>query len=826
MCGSRPALSLAAVFAAFVASAFPAAGFADVHTVVVRDPFLSPSFYPEQIVINEGDTVSWTWDDSNMDEHDVRAGATPDNPPETYQDAFVSPLAITNMAFEFTFDRDFLNLYPATNNIYKYYCGPHWAQGMTGTVIVNRVPKNLQCTLQAFEVGGGSSETGSAACDVELNGDEDTVDFNCTHSVSGATNLEFRLGAVGEDGALICSFPAGGSTAVGSCAVSESEVEQMWSGRSYLLLKSSAKPAGALRGQIVHIGYSPSISGRVAFNSGLGVAAAAISAGDTATASLLDGSYELKDVPNGVYQLRGDKPGVKITAAGGLLLVNNATQSLKNLNAELDPSVGPGVDSDGDCVSDAQENADGSDPDDPGSYQEHVRTPVYSLWNGYIGLLNILELINKGGEDLPLTVKLYNIQGNLVHQFALVLAPRSQQDFIVNQMPGFTSDSYGVAAVEFSPAYDDLLDGRMFYYRQAGGTSEYEFAFGVPFVQPSCGPAYAAFNTYQPSLNPAEAENLVSQWLAVVNLDPADPKGFTLKRYNESGVEIDSQHIVVGPLARQDVEAGHVNPGTYRYGLNEVIPDDPEAPYLTQLFRYGGNSTPQYAPSTYSFAFPLLGRGGTARTLYAPISRGADGENWLEVTSTGSGTDEVRVSFYSNSGTLQHMQTLNLAPHSQLHLPASQYLAPGESGSAVIQSVSGGPLIAQSMFYFRNGQNSILSMYGSQAREALGRELFGSYNRYLGMSDWLRLFNTRSTEARLDLTVYNPTQAPYQQTIVLAPHTGVDLGLHEQQYLTQPDTYGIVQLNPDFVGDIAADVLRFKTGAGGSVDFAAPTAVR
>ncbi|MCA9228736.1 MAG: hypothetical protein KDA47_24135, partial [Planctomycetales bacterium] len=348
----------------------------------------------------------------------------------------------------------------------------------------------------------------------------------------------------------------------------------------------------------------------------------------------------------------------------------------------------------------------------------------------------------------------------------------------------------------------------------------------VPFVHPTCGDSYVSFNTYQPSLNPSESGNLVAQWLGVVNLHPTQAKGFTVNRYDEQGQQIGTFHIVVGPLARQDIEGGHQNPGTYRYGLNEILPDDPGSPYISQLFRYGGNAPPSAAPSTYSFAFPLLGRAGTAQSIYGPISSGAGGENWLEVTSTGANTDNIRVSFYANAGGLQHTQSLNLSPYSQVHLNASQYLAPGASGSVVVESLSGGPIIAQSMFYFRNSSGSISTMYGSQSREALGLEMFGSYNRFINIVDWLRLFNTRGEAQSVDLTVYNPSQAPYTATIVLGAHGGLDLGLHESQYLTQPDSYGIVQLKAQNVGDIAADVLRFRPSAGGGVDFAAPTSVR
>ncbi len=84
----------------------------------------SISFSPKDITIQEGDTVLWNWVNGK---HNVvsfdglfSSGATV-SPPFTYS---------------ITFDANFLASAPANGNVYDYYCAPHLAIGMVGSVTV------------------------------------------------------------------------------------------------------------------------------------------------------------------------------------------------------------------------------------------------------------------------------------------------------------------------------------------------------------------------------------------------------------------------------------------------------------------------------------------------------------------------------------------------------------------------------------------------------------------------------------------------------------------------------------------------------------------
>ena len=202
----------------------------------------------------------------------------------------------------------------------------------------------------------------------------------------------------------------------------------------------------------------------------------------------------------------------------------------------------------------------------------------------FLGMTNILELVNPGFTDVVARVSLYQIDGTLAHTQSVRIFPQSQFDLILNEMPGFVGDSYGIVKIEFN----DLLDGRMFYYRQLSAGADFEFAFGIPLSNPSFGKTSVGFNTYQPSLHADERANVVANWLTVVNLS-TDTQQFTIRTHVNGG-DIVRRELTLPPAGRADVDGGHGLAGSSAIGLHEIIPANARAPYIAQLIRYGGDA--------------------------------------------------------------------------------------------------------------------------------------------------------------------------------------------------------------------------------------------
>jgi len=332
------------------------------------------------------------------------------------------------------------------------------------------------------------------------------------------------------------------------------------------------------------------------------------------------------------------------------------------------------------------------------------------------------------------------------------------------------------------------------------------------------------FNTFQPSLNPAEAVNPVANWLSLINISE-EPRSFNVDKYNQRGELLSSERSVIPAFGRTDLDGGHVNPGPMQVGLNVVTPDDATAPYLAELMRYGYGDA---QGSFYNFAFPLVAKAGSGRTMYAPISNSYSAQNWLEVVNTLAESASAIVKFYNSAGMLLETKNLTLAPYAQEHLNASALVQPLESGTVEIIPSHRNSIIAQSMYYFRRAADgSMAAMYGSQAREPMGNRLSGTYNLFLDMLNTLRLINPTSSDVNAALTINNLT-SPRTLSVTVPAKGTIDLELGDTAvYGTAPDTYGVVTVETAAAGGLLAEMIRTRLLSGeGDLDFRAPTEVR
>ncbi|MHC4109097.1 MAG: hypothetical protein ACYSTY_13540 [Planctomycetota bacterium] len=120
--------SASAWFGLFLLAILPVAARADTVDVSVG-PGGDFVFSPEDIVVDVGDTVRWTWDSEG---HNVGSGLPGDPTP-----FFLSgPPAPAGTVFEVLFDQAFLDANPVLDSVYDYHCHPHGDFGMVGSVTV------------------------------------------------------------------------------------------------------------------------------------------------------------------------------------------------------------------------------------------------------------------------------------------------------------------------------------------------------------------------------------------------------------------------------------------------------------------------------------------------------------------------------------------------------------------------------------------------------------------------------------------------------------------------------------------------------------------
>ncbi len=455
-----------------------------------------------------------------------------------------------------------------------------------------------------------------------------------------------------------------------------------------------------------------------------------------------------------------------------------------------------------------------------------LSNPVYSFWNGFLSMTNILELINTGSSSLTATITLYDLSGNALGTPQVVpINAGSQFDVIVNSLEGFSTTSYGLIKVEFSH-YN--FDGRMSFYRYGATGSSFEFAFSLPFANYLTGSSYVSFNTFQPSLNVNHNEYLVAQWLSIANLNNSESKTFTINRYDQSGNLLATQQVTVAPLGLVDVEGGHINPGPGYVGLNEIIPLDNNAPYLARLSRYGGNATPGIIPDSYAFTLMHLARQGNGNPQYLAISNATDSANWIEITNVLNQSVSIGVEFYDSTGSLLQEQTIQLDAHAQRHLSVDSILSANTSGAVKLAPQTANSIIAQTMFYFRDtGTGSINSVYTAIAKEVFGPTITGSYNLFIGMANWLRLINTTDNSLTTTVSLATGNNQLSSQSITIPSNGRVELSLHDTDtYNTTIDTYGTITISGHTSGSLFAELLRSRSDSTGEFDFAFTTDFR
>jgi hypothetical protein len=385
----------------------------------------------------------------------------------------------------------------------------------------------------------------------------------------------------------------------------------------------------------------------------------------------------------------------------------------------------------------------------------------------------------------------------------------------VNQLQGFAADSYGILQVSSN------IDGRVMFYR-ANDTifSNFDFVFALPLQDAQTGTSYVGFNTYQPSFNPGEQGYLVANWLSIVNLS-SSARQFSILKYDISGALLAQSSVTVNALSRADFEGGHTVPGPSHVGLIQIVPQDGSTKYSAQLMRYG------YGPNnTFEFAFPLVAQAGFSGRITVPLGSAFLAQNWLEVVNTSINENIVQVSLFDAQGNAVAGQSLSLAAKAQQHVNINAFLGDLKIGYARIESLNAQPLVAESMFYFRNATTgSITSMYGSQARSAVQQAAGGSYNLFLGMENYLKISNVTDQAVQVDVTVSSAFSTGSSRTLNVAGNSSVELPLHNTAtYGTAADSYGRVTVSPVGTGKgLLHELLRLKHEADGQVQFTAPT---
>ena len=506
----------------------------------------------------------------------------------------------------------------------------------------------------------------------------------------------------------------------------------------------------------------------------------------------------------------------------------NGAGELSNTASGVRGTEGSEDDCDGDGVSDEQEIIDGTVVCDPGSFQLHLKSPAYTKYNTFLEQINFLELTASGTQTVTAIVSAYNLDGSLLAQQNVSIAPLSQIDVDINSLVG-RNDVYGVIRIDFNAQTPGAtLIGRMTNYRRNEDGNTHSFVFTRELRNPTRGPTYSTGN----SIDPQGRGYLVPNWAEIINLDTVE-QTFIYNLYHQTGQLADSQTIILAPLAEFDVQAGHeIGDGVY---TAEVRPLDGAAPYIAAVTRYSSNAAPGETPKTYNFAIPLEARSGNGSAQYVNISNQLGGcwsqTNWIEVVNVREKIVTANIDFRNAAGQSIAVDEISLSPMEQFHFNASAFVEKGAIGSAKITASDPAALVTQSAIYFHDCETDLLQTGYASIGRIPGRDVVaGTFNTFLQTQNLLSVIGAESDAAEFDLELRAGGTQIFGDTNSLLGTESISFNLSEQQvFATTEDSNGTVTIRTTDPSAILAENLRLREveeNGQTRVDFAIPTVLQ
>lgn len=469
-------------------------------------------------------------------------------------------------------------------------------------------------------------------------------------------------------------------------------------------------------------------------------------------------------------------------------------------------------DSDDDGVEDGQEVLDSTNPLDSGSAVYELPTELCVEWNGFLGnqrhygMFNILENVNRSSSDIIASAELFDMLGSSRSALGYLVVGGAQTDILIHDMEGYAYQQLGQVCVSHNGGSGDL-DGRMVLYQPSpeadAAADDYQFAYAMPFSGGLSGRQYVSFNTYQPSANPAEQDWFVANWIQVTNKTAAQQNG-TLKFYDMAGALLGSEAVNLAPSARGDY-SGHQF-GQRRLGLVEWDPSDPDAAFAVRNARYFYKNA-NGAVDDFASAFQLDAAKGTGQEVTAPLDT-SDGSAIIELMNVSSSATTVSIRLYRSDGTAVYAENRVLHAKESYHLITDSFLGGGK-GMVELDSSTANSLLAVVMQYGRNAALSLKYLYGVRADEPLGSSLYSSYNTYIGQGCSLQLVNKNTTaqSATVQMTRSDGTPVVTGSSLrtSVPAHGMVELNICGYEV---PNNYGSVTVIPDNPNAVFGTVVR------------------
>jgi len=474
-------------------------------------------------------------------------------------------------------------------------------------------------------------------------------------------------------------------------------------------------------------------------------------------------------------------------------------------------------DTDFDAISDSQELEDGSDPTDPSSFLFRLSEESCFDWNGFLGMrFNIAEFTNFSDHTRSVRASLFDISGVEQSNQSFTILPGAQFDLLVHDMQGFAVDAIGTVCAEMldSDAQAGDVDGRMLLYRPDNAGS-FDFVLASPFSNPLSGRQFVQFNTFHPSLDPAEIGFFTANWLTIANAGASTETG-ELIVYGQDGTVLLTESITLPGDGRRDISVHDF--GANRIGLLEWIPARDSATFRLTLNRYFYSDTTPFGD--VQNAVSLQGVKGSRQVTLTPAdTRGLTAV--LEVSNTSEEAAQVSIDVFDRAGQLVMEMPVTLQSKVTQHIILDQNLVQNLGTARVSGGGARGEIVTTTMQYGRTPTAGVSSLYPIPAREALGTTSQGTYNTFLNQGCSVLISNVTSSteEVTIDMTRFDGEAVLRGQSLMVPGNGVAEFDLCSQDL---PNVFGVVKINSTTSGNFVNNVVR----VGESENYRVATPVR
>ena len=350
----------------------------------------------------------------------------------------------------------------------------------------------------------------------------------------------------------------------------------------------------------------------------------------------------------------------------------------------------------------------------------------------------------------------------------------SSQHFVLDMIPVTSYGTYSIELIEGPTDAHTRISCLTAVYRFSynNPSKEVDYAFVYPVVDPLEGVTGGLFN----SMDPETSQRPTQNWLSIYNPGTEKFKG-RLELYNQAGGLLEDRRLMeLEPGSRMDYPLGHDSGEVV--GMYKIIPDDLDAPYGAFLTRY------KLSNNRFLFAFPLQASAGTCSDELVSASTMNPASNWAEVANFSSEKKTFVVTVYNSAGDELGVESLQLGSYEQKHVFLNQYLGASNVGSFRVSCNPQDKLFVQSLFYGHPAADplGIEWAYGTQALGIIGSkeiQLGVSSNTYLGMTNWMKILTTDSSEADVELSTFPTGEIGLTEAFKVKRRGSRDRGVHE-----------------------------------------------